>query len=183
GTDLERLDVSTFDGNDSINLSHFTALPTRIDAGAGDDTVTGSPQADVVDGGPGNDSLHGGPGNDALFGGDGDDQLFGGTGSDTFPWGPGDGNDLIEGQDGVDLAAVNGSAGADAFALSSRGSRLRVDAPGGAVLDAGGVEQVALGGLGGPDGFTINDLSPTEVTDVRLDLGAGDGAADAAVVN
>ena len=55
-----------------------------VDAGAGNDTVTGSATADTLLGGLGNDNLSGAAGNDVLTGGKGTDKLTGGAGSDTF---------------------------------------------------------------------------------------------------
>ena len=49
---------------------------------SGDDTITGSTQADRLLGFDGNDSINGGDGNDTLRGGAGSDVLLGGDGSD-----------------------------------------------------------------------------------------------------
>ena len=53
------------------------------DAGAGDDSVTGSTGNDALIGGLGNDTLSGSGGNDFLVGGPGNDLLGGGDGNDT----------------------------------------------------------------------------------------------------
>jgi hypothetical protein len=56
-------------------------------------------------------------------------------------------------------------------------------------MDTAGVERVDFNALGGADLVTVNDLSGTDVTDVRVDLAAslggatGDGQADRLVVN
>ncbi|EGF33000.1 putative hemolysin-adenlyate cyclase protein [Oxalobacteraceae bacterium IMCC9480] len=55
---------------------------TSVDAGSGDDIVTGSIQNDTLRGGTGNDTLSGGGGNDALFGQAGNDIIDGGAGTD-----------------------------------------------------------------------------------------------------
>jgi len=56
-------------------------------------------------------------------------------------------------------------------------------------MDTAGVERVDFNALGGADTATVNDLSGTDVTDVRVDLAAtlggatGDGQVDRVVVN
>jgi Ca2+-binding RTX toxin-like protein len=100
-------------GADKLAAS-FSAIPAfgpvttatinvRIDAQAGNDTVTG---------GGGNDSLRGGDGDDVLYGDSGsrsssDDQLYGDAGDDTLYGGSSlsarDGADLLDGGAGNDL--------------------------------------------------------------------------------
>jgi hypothetical protein len=75
----------------------------------------------------GNDLLFGGDGNDILTGGPVNDQVFGQGGNDTMIWNPGDGSDIFEGGDGADVALVNGGAGAETFAITANGSRMRLD--------------------------------------------------------
>jgi Ca2+-binding RTX toxin-like protein len=70
-----------------------------VDAGAGNDTLTGSNV---------NDDLRGGADNDTLSGGAGVDLLTGGTGNDTFVYATGFGADTV-----ADYAVV-----ADQFDLS-----------------------------------------------------------------
>jgi Ca2+-binding RTX toxin-like protein len=55
----------------------------NINAGAGNDTITGSVSADTIIGGLGNDALNGGNGDDVLDGGAGTNTLNGGAGTDT----------------------------------------------------------------------------------------------------
>ena len=50
-------------------------------------------------------------------------------------------------------------------------------------MDTDGVESVVFNALGGADVTTVNDLSGTAVKNVKVDLGAGDGAADRVTVN
>ena len=76
-------------GDSAANLLNFTNVSLlganlRIDAGSGNDSVTGSAGADAILGGLGVDSLVGGDGNDTLTGGGGLDVLNGGNGADTF---------------------------------------------------------------------------------------------------
>src|SRR5262249_8936524 len=50
-------------------------------------------------------------------------------------------------------------------------------------MDLDGVEQIDFNAKGGADTVKVHDLSGTSVTDVNIDLGAGDGAADNVVVD
>ncbi len=71
-------DSLVFDGSAELN-GRFD-----IQAGAGDDSLTGGKRADVIDGGAGNDSIDGGIGDDILKGGAGDNVITGGRGADTI---------------------------------------------------------------------------------------------------
>jgi len=104
--------------------------------GAGNDVLTGGSNMDLLFGQGGDDALNGKGGNDLLFGGDGNDTLTGGTGNDQMfgqagndrmIWNPGDGGDLMEGGDGNDTVQVNGGNGAETFAISPNGTRVRFD--------------------------------------------------------
>jgi Ca2+-binding RTX toxin-like protein len=70
----------------SLNFSSTTLIGANllIDAGSGNDTITGSSGGDNILGGLGVDQLNGGNGDDMLIGGGGLDSLNGGSGSDTF---------------------------------------------------------------------------------------------------
>ena len=75
-------------GNDSLDFTGVTlSAITKIDGGAGADTIIGSAAADTLVGGVGNDSLNGGGGNDVFQvsgTGDGFDAIDGGSGTDTI---------------------------------------------------------------------------------------------------
>ncbi len=75
-------------------------IATHIDAGGGNDTVTGGDEPDTMFGGGGNDLLIGGAGNDSLRGQAGNDTLIGGAG-----------NDFLDGRRGRD--SMEGDAGND----------------------------------------------------------------------
>jgi Ca2+-binding RTX toxin-like protein len=70
----------------TLNFSGVSLLGSnlRIDAGSGNDSVSGSAGADAILGGQGVDTLTGASGNDTLNGGGGLDVLSGGNGVDTF---------------------------------------------------------------------------------------------------
>ncbi|MCU7918440.1 MAG: hypothetical protein KZQ95_08800 [Candidatus Thiodiazotropha sp. (ex Epidulcina cf. delphinae)] len=93
-------------GLDAITFADGTQWDrTRIQAwmdqtGNGDDTLTGTVDADVLEGHGGDDQLHGGEGNDTLSGGEGSDQLQGDGGDDALSGGAGD--DQLHGGDGND---------------------------------------------------------------------------------
>lgn len=171
--------------------------PANLLGGEGDDTLTGSASADELDGGPGNDSLlgrdgvdrlTGGPDNDTLVGGRGDDPHFGGDGNDQFVWNPGDGSDLIEGEDGADTLLFIGSNGNEFVELSANGQRLRFFRnPANITMDCDGIELVDFRALGGTNQVTVGDLTGTQVTNVVLDLsstlGTANGLADTIQVN
>lgn len=76
----------------------------------GNDTVTGSSDAELIYGNDNQDSILGGAGNDSLFGGRGNDDIFGEIGDDILTGEKnrdfldgGGGNDLLYGGAGVDL--------------------------------------------------------------------------------
>jgi len=128
-------DITGTDGGETLT---GTAAADLIDALGGDDTVGAQGGADEVHGGAGRDTLNGGDGDDRLFGeadkdtlrgdagndtltgGAGQDRLNGGAGHDTFVYlAAGDstmtGQDVIvdfsQGQDLIDVAALQGGAG------------------------------------------------------------------------
>jgi Ca2+-binding RTX toxin-like protein len=173
----ENLTVNMNGGDDTFTGSNGLAslIKLTVDGGAGNDTITG---------GDGNDILIGGDGNDTIIGGRGSDTVFMGAGNDTFVWNPGDGSDIVEGQAGIDTMQFNGANVAENISLSANGSRVRLSRDVGSVtMDTNGVEGINIEAKGGADTITVNDLSGTGVTDIGLDLGGADGAADTVIVN
>lgn len=81
----------------------------------GDDSLFAGAGSDRLFGGEGDDTLKGGTGEDLLVGGEGDDRLTGGAGADTFAFTPDHGDDTItdfaDGEDLIDLSALEGIAG------------------------------------------------------------------------
>ena len=177
----EQLVLNANGGNDSFsatgNLS--TLIRITVDGGAGNDTILGSNGIDLLLGGGDNDFVDGQQGNDVAFLG---------AGNDTFQWDPGDGSDVVEGQEGTDRLLFNGSAANEQFTASANGGRvLFTRNVGNIVMDLDDVESILANALGGTDLLTVNDVSGTDLVNVTADLaapgGADDLAADNVVVN
>jgi Ca2+-binding RTX toxin-like protein len=78
---------------------------------------------------------------------------------------------VFEGGDGQDTAVVEGSSGADTFAIAANGTRAHVDA-GNLHLDVGTTESVVVHGGAGDDQFSaVGNLAA--LTSLTLDGGAG----------
>ena len=113
-----------------------------------------------------------------------------GAGDDTFVWDPGDGSDVVEGQDGADTMLFNGAGVGENFDVSANGNRLRFFRTQGAItMDLNDTEFIDVQALGGADNAVVNDVTGTDLKLVAFDLeaaiggGAGDGAADSVTVN
>jgi RTX calcium-binding nonapeptide repeat (4 copies) len=166
---------------DDTNGTFTDAIPTRIDGGPGNDTISS---------GAGNETLIGGPGNDTIDGNGGNDVSNLGPGDDSFVWDPGDGSDSIEGGLGTDTMVFNGAAASEAVDLSANGNRLLFfREPANIMMDTHALEQVDFNALGGADTVTVNDLTGTDVQNVDVNLAGtvggttGDGQADRVVVD
>ena len=169
----------TGDGADTITGS---ATSTLLDAGRGNDRVTGGSGSelilgrggadllgasggnDTVEGGMGNDRIFGSGGADALHGGADNDRVDGGAGVDTMSGGAGDdtllggaGNDRGFGGDGADN--VNGNDGDDFLRGGTGDDRVSGGAGADEVHGDGGSDNLL--GFGGNDtlyGGAGNDL-------------------------
>ncbi len=177
--------VFALGGSDVVTLDERNgALPAAsLFGGADDDTLTGGSGADQLTGQGGNDTLLGKGGNDLLFGGaendtltggDGDDQAFGQGGDDRMLWNPGDDTDSDEGGDGTDTVVVNGGNGAEQFAATANGTRVRFDriAPAPFSIDIGTSENVVASANGGDDTFAASGNLAVLVK-LTVDGGAG----------
>lgn len=98
--------VITGAGNDRI---YGSDVSNTIDAGLGNDIISGyggndalfgRDGRDTIRGGDGDDEIFGGADEDALYGGDDNDSLFGGSGDDNLYGGPG--ADELTGGEGAD---------------------------------------------------------------------------------
>jgi Ca2+-binding RTX toxin-like protein len=168
GTDS--LVVNGLGGNDVINASSVHGqVNLTLNGGDGNDTITGSAGNDLVNGGRGNDVAN-------L-----------GAGDDTFVWNPGDGSDIVEGQAGNDTLLFNGASVNENIDISANGSRARLFRDvANITMDVNDVETLDVNTLGGADNVTVNDLTGTDVNQVKIDLGANgapDGQADTVTLN
>jgi Ca2+-binding RTX toxin-like protein len=134
-------------------MLHGGAGLDTIIGGSGSDLMFGGIDHDILLGKAGFDLISGGAGDDTLTGGDADDLVFAGAGTDTFVWNPGDDTDLNEGGSGSDTVQVNGGNGAEDFAVTANGARVRFDRlnPGPFALDIGTCEHLLLNANGGND--------------------------------
>ena len=186
-------------GNDvlSVDEANGPLPPVNIVGDEGNDVLTGGRSDDAIDGGPGDDTILGRGGNDRLFGAAGndflsgggqDDDLFGGDDDDLIDWLPGDGNDLVEGQDGQDTLLFVGSNASEIVDISANGPRLIFSRDPGLIrMDCDGIERVSFQALAGADKINIHDLTNTQVKNVAIDLFAtgetDDTVADTVVVD
>jgi Ca2+-binding RTX toxin-like protein len=177
---VKRIRIKTFAGDDQVRIDDVNGairIPTRIDAGRGDDTLLG---------GRGNERFYAGPGNDTVDGNQGDDTALLGANDDTFIWDPGDGSDTVEGQSGADKLTFNGANIAENFDVSANGGRVRFFRNVATItMDLNDVERIETNALGGADNMVVNDLSGTDVTAVATDVSGptDDGAQDTVTVN
>jgi len=149
-----------------------------IDAGNGNDRITGGANADVILGGSGKDRLNGGGGDDRLEGGSGRDRLTGGAGDDTLIGGAG--KDRLDGGDGDDILylgglkdqndVIQGGDGFDTVANDGEGLVLRrFDGDNGIEAIEGGND--AVSGTRGSDRLDFSDTALQNVT--YIDAGKG----------
>jgi Ca2+-binding RTX toxin-like protein len=103
-------------------------------------------------------------------------------------WNPGDDNDTLEGQAGVDKMLFNGANVAENIDISANGGRVTFFRNiANVVMDLNDVETIDFTALGGADTIVVNDLSGTDVTQVNVNLagvgGVGDAQPDNVIAN
>lgn len=180
---FSRIEVFAGNGNDQFRVDQsngaFTDEALTVDGGNGDDNLNGGDGVEFFIGGNGDDAVDGNRGNDtALLG----------NGQDSFRWDPGDGSDVVEGDNGFDTLDFNGAGVDEIMSLSPNGVRsLFLRNPGNIRMDMNGVERLDLTALGGADTVNVDDMSGTDFRRTDVDLsaanGAADGAADIVTVN
>jgi len=128
GGGFDTADYSLSSGKVVVNLSltaaqntGFAGLDTLasiegINAGEGNDRLTGNNLANTLWGNDGNDTLNGGGGSDRLYGDYDNDVLNGGVGNDDLQGGGGD--DILDGGAGSDT--LLGDKGKDTFVLANK---------------------------------------------------------------
>jgi Ca2+-binding RTX toxin-like protein len=172
---FDSIEVDARGGSDAIQLSDnggtfTTTVPTHVDGGSGDDTITGA---------SGDEALTGGDGRDTIDGNRGADVVTLGAGDDRATWDPGDGSDVVDGDSGNDTLAFNGSNAGEEFDISADGGRVRFFRNVASItMDLGGIERIDTRALGGVDRFVIDDLSGTGVSAIGADLGSIGGTED-----
>jgi Ca2+-binding RTX toxin-like protein len=195
-------EITTVGLDPASRLDSVAIEDVRLEGLGGADTIAAAGQAPLpaqitFDGGPGNDTLRGSGGGDSVLGGSGNDEVMPargndavllGSGNDVVQWGPGDGNDSIEGEAGADRIEFSGSAIAEALDVSPSGGRVVLRRNIASVaIDFDGVETLALRPLAGADTITVNDTTGTALAVVDADLhavtGTGDGAPDTVITN
>jgi Ca2+-binding RTX toxin-like protein len=188
----DTLTIKARRGEDIISARKLkrTAVKLVADGGGDADVLVGGSGDDTFLGGGAGDLIDGNAGDDAAAGDAGDDIALLGGGADRFDWGPGDGDDTVEGQSGQDALRFIGSDAAERIDVSSDGGRLRVERNiGHVVLDGNHVESVELDPRGGADRLFVHDLTKTSVRSVDADLSADqfgleqDGAPDEVTVD
>lgn len=152
---VERIVVTGGNGND------------RIDASGIDEPRVGT----VIDAGGGNDTVTGGDGRDDVLGGTGNDVASLGDGHDRFTWNPGDGDDLFDGGNGSDTLVFNGSDGAELMTVTPFGNGFRFFRDLGDIqVDTQNVERIEVDTKGGDDNFV-----GTGAAVQRMAIRTGDG--------
>jgi hypothetical protein len=180
-TTFSRIEVFLRSGSDQFRVDQANGIidePSTIDAGSGNDTLNGGDAIELFIGGSGNDAVDGNRSNDTAVLG---------SGRDSFRWDPGDGSDVVEGRSGTDTLDFNGAGVAENMSLSANGGRsLFVRDIANIRMDMDGVERLDLTALGGPDTFTVEDMSGTDFRQADVDLsgpaGGGDGQSDLVTV-
>ena len=171
---VEHLAVNARGGADTFGATgNLAALITvSVDGGSGNDTISGS---------NGNDTLAGGDGNDFVDGQQGQDVTGLGAGDDVFQWDPGDSSESVDGAAGLDRLVFNGSSATEQIGLAANGTSARLTRDIAAItLGLDHLERVDVRAFASIDTVTVDDLTGTDVADVRVDLGAFGGAGDAA---
>jgi Ca2+-binding RTX toxin-like protein len=128
-----KLIVQLLDGNDTVDCTD-SPVGLNVDAGPGNDSLTGSGQDDILIGGDGDDALTGGDGDDALIGGPGSDTLTDADPGTTFD-DDGPGCDTINGDDdppGCEFSGAEFSMDNFVVGEASKTATITVTIPGGA---------------------------------------------------
>ncbi len=157
----ERLVVNSFGGADTFEQAGLGVPATLITVNAGNDN-------DLVKGSEGIDSLNGDSGNDTLIGAKGNDIVKGGDGNDLMIWNPGDGDDVNDGDDGVDTVESNGAPVAETYTYEAAAGRVLFKRIAGApafTIDFT-AEELLVKSIGGDDTFEPigGGLAPLAIT-------------------
>ncbi|MHC4877918.1 MAG: beta strand repeat-containing protein [Planctomycetota bacterium] len=210
---LERVVLTTGDGDDQVDLTAFNGNTSLVYLMAGDDTFLGSPGADKVIGFAGrdqlfgfegNDTLRGAGGRDVVDGGDGNDFLYGQGSVDQLTGGLGDdllhagaGNDFLIESGDVDFVLTNVSLtglgtdtliGFENVSLTGGDSANVIDASASSsknTINSGGGDDVVTGGsnIDVIDAGAGNDVVSGGAGDDTINGGEGNDILDGGVGN
>ena len=177
GSSDDPIDLSGGDGGDTIDASE-SEVPVIVDAGTGDDVVSGGNAADEISGGEGSDVITGGGGDDIIDAGVGDDQVI---------WAAGDGNDVINGGEGEDQLDVtlDDTQPSELSISSDADGNVILTADDGTELVLDEVEEIVINAGAAGTTITIGDLSNTDISQNTLYFngGIGDDTFDASVTD
>lgn len=171
------LPVSGGDSSDVIDVANSN-IPVAVDAGSGDDKVTGGNADDQISGGEGSDIITGGGGDDIIDAGVGDDQVL---------WESGEGNDIIDGGEGFDKLdvtldeiqptslSVSADAEGNVILIADDGTQLTIN----------GVEDIVFNAGAAGTSITIGDLTGTDIAQDTLFFvgGIGDDSFNASATD
>jgi Ca2+-binding RTX toxin-like protein len=151
-------------GNDNINFSAPNLAATTINAEDGDDIIVGSGALDTISGGLGNDRITGFRGNETIHGDDGNDVII---------WNNGDGNDVNEGDGGIDETLITEGNADDENTVTPSGTGFRFDrvTPAPINVTSNNVEKLSLTSFSGNDKLTA---APGVSVPMNIDAGTGD---------
>ena len=143
-TSTKNLTINAGKGNDLVTGSGtgVTLLGgsgnDTLNGGSGTQTLSGGAGTDNLYGGAGNDSLNGGTSADTLWGGAGNDTLLGGSGNDTFIYKPNEGTDTIQDYASGDILQIlnaDGTNGSYTAAFASNKLTLTISGGGSVILE------------------------------------------------
>ncbi len=174
--------IQSEDGDDTIILNDLVSA--TVDAGAGNDTITGKLGQLVINGGRGNDTITTATGDDQITGGDGDDRIESGAGNDIVDLGNGDDYVLdVSGNDHYKLGygnnTIDDQAGNDTY-TGGYGTTVLTDLLGDDIVTlADGNHNLRLGG--GTDTVTLGNGTNTITLENNVSTvttGTGDDRID-----
>ena len=168
---FERVDVQAKRGADRVAIGDLSGTPVRqtnLALGAAD----GQPDSVSLSGGSAADSI-------GVDGG-----VVSGLPSavSIAQLEPGRDRLTIDGGDGADRIALQGSPAADSFDVTRANASVQVMRDGALAVETDRIETLDLDTGAGADSVVEEDLAGTAVTQLTLALGAGDGATDSVSV-
>ncbi|MEM1198602.1 MAG: calcium-binding protein [Pseudomonadota bacterium] len=156
---------------DGIAISYTNIETVDINAGAGNDNITGSANNDTLRGQADDDTINGGGGNDIIQGGTGLDMLFGDGGNDILSLNDATAGDSVDG--GADFDTFNYIADTNANVITINPGDVTVD---GIAITVSNIESIDINAGAGNDivtGGAGNEILRGLADDDTLDGGTG----------